>query len=72
MLSVFNTCFIMKIDSVGNEINMVRFSGSSSLANSICINDSNQDLFSGAHCEMIAMRRHIHNKCIFLNYERVC
>lgn len=45
--SVFNTCFVMKLDSMGNELNMVKFSGSSSLANSICVNDSNQVLICG-------------------------
>lgn len=45
--SVFNTCFVMKMDSLGNELNFVKFSGSSSLANSICVNANNEVLFCG-------------------------
>jgi len=45
--NVFNTCFVMKLDSLGNEINMVKYSSSSSLANSICTNASNEVLICG-------------------------
>jgi hypothetical protein len=45
--TVYNTCFVMKMDSLGNELNMVKYSGSSSLANSVCVNDSNEVLICG-------------------------
>ncbi len=45
--NVFNTCFVMKLDSAGNELNMVRFSGSSSAANSICVNNNSEVLICG-------------------------
>jgi hypothetical protein len=45
--NVFNTCFVMKMDSLGNELNMVKFSASSSLVNSICVNSNNEVLFCG-------------------------
>jgi hypothetical protein len=45
--NVFNTCFVMKMDSTGNELNMVKFSASSSLVNSICVNSNNEVLFCG-------------------------
>jgi hypothetical protein len=45
--NVFNTCFVFKLDSLGNELNMVKYSGSSSLANSICVNNNNQVLICG-------------------------
>lgn len=45
--SIYNANFIMKMDSMGNELNFVRFTASSSIANSICVNSNNEVLFCG-------------------------
>lgn len=45
--NIFNVNFIMKMDSLGNELNMLKFSASSSVVNSICVNSNNELLFCG-------------------------
>ena len=45
--NVFNTGFIMKIDTSGNELVLRKFSASSCIPYSICVNDSNQVLLCG-------------------------